>query len=77
MPSDSGNIEVEGVVIEALPGGEFLVEITDEGFAGHRVRAFMSGKMRMYYIKIVPGDSVQLIMTKDNLDVGRITYRKK
>jgi translation initiation factor IF-1 len=75
--NNNDNIEVGGVVIEALPGGDFLVEITDEGFNGHRVRCFMSGKMRMYCIKIVPGDSVQLTMTKDNLEVGRITYRKK
>ncbi len=69
------NIEVEGVVKETLPGLEFLVELTTEGFEGHQVRAKMSGKIRMHYIKIVPGDNVRLVITPYNLDIGRITYR--
>ena len=69
------NIEVEGVVKENLPGGEFLVDLTIEGFEGHQVRAMMSGKIRMHYIKIVPGDKVQLTISPYNLEIGRITYR--
>lgn len=69
------NIEVEGVVKENLPGGEFLVTLTTEGFEGHQLRASMSGKIRMHYIKIVPGDKVQLAMSPYNLEIGRITYR--
>ena len=71
------NIEVEGVVKEMLPGGEFLVNVTTEGFDGHEVRAKMSGKIRMHYIKIIPGDRVKLVLTPYNLEIGRITYRLK
>ncbi len=69
------NIEVEGTVTETLPGSEFSVKLTTEGFEGHMVRAKMSGKIRMHYIKIVPGDRVKLTMTPYNLEIGRITYR--
>lgn len=69
------NIEVEGTVKETLPGSEFLVELTTEGFEKHQVRAKMSGKIRMHYIKIVPGDKVRLVITPYNLEIGRITYR--
>ena len=69
------NIEVEGIVKENLPGGAFLVELTTEGFEGHQVRGTMSGKIRMHYIKIVPGDKVQLTISPYNLEIGRITYR--
>ena len=71
------NIEVEGVVKESLPGSEFLVELTTEGFEAHQVRAMMSGKIRMHYIKIIPGDRVRLVISPYNLDIGRITYRLK
>ena len=71
------SIEVEGVVKENLPGGEFLVSVLTEGFEGHEVRAKMSGKIRMHYIKIVPGDKVKLTLTPYNLEIGRITYRLK
>jgi len=69
------NIEVEGKVIESLPGSTFLVELTTEGFEGHQVIGKMSGKIRMHSIKIVPGDKVRLSMTPYNLEIGRITYR--
>ena len=52
------NIRVAGVVIEALPNAHFVVEVIDEGFEGHRVNAHISGKMRLNYIKILPGDYV-------------------
>jgi len=71
------SIEVEGIVKETLPGSEFLVELTTEGFEGHIIKGRMSGKIRMHYIKIVPGDKVRLVISPYNLDIGRITYRLK
>jgi len=68
-----GNIEVEGRVLEALPNAMFRVEI--EG--GHRVLAHISGKMRMYYIKILPGDKVKLELSPYDLTRGRIVFRSK
>lgn len=68
-------VEVEGVVTEILPGSKFMIKLTTEGFEGHMVRGGMSGKIRMHYIKIVPGDKVQLVITPYNLEIGRITYR--
>ncbi|MBD3272522.1 MAG: translation initiation factor IF-1 [Elusimicrobia bacterium] len=66
-------IEVEGKVLEALPNAMFRVEI--EG--GHRVLAHISGKMRMYYIKILPGDKVKLELSPYDLSRGRIVYREQ
>ena len=66
-------IEVEGVVIETLPNAMFRVEL--EG--GHRVLAHISGKMRMHYIKILPGDKVTVELSPYDLSRGRITYRGK
>lgn len=66
-------IEVEGTVIEALPNVKFKVELEN----GHIVLAHVSGKMRMHYIKILPGDRVTLEMTPYDLEKGRITYRHK
>jgi len=66
-------IEVEGVVTEALPNTTFKVELEN----GHIVTAHISGKMRMHYIKILPGDKVKLELTPYSLDKGRITYRYK
>ncbi len=71
------NIEVEGKVLESLPGSKFLIELTTEGFEGHKVTGEMSGKIRMHYIKIVPGDIVRLEISPYNLEIGRITYRLK
>ena len=66
-------IEVEGTVLEALPNAMFRLEV--EG--GHRVLAHISGKMRMHYIKILPGDKVTVELSPYDLSRGRITYRMK
>jgi translation initiation factor IF-1 len=66
-------IEVEGTVLETLPNAMFRVELEN----GHIVLAHISGKMRMHYIKILPGDRVSLEMTPYDLSKGRITYRHK
>jgi len=66
-------IEVEGTVIEALPNVKFRVELDN----GHFVLAHVSGKMRMHYIKILPGDKVSLEMTPYDLEKARITYRHR
>jgi translation initiation factor IF-1 len=69
--------EVEGVVQMAYPGLQFLVKLTTEGFESHEVKAKLSGKMRMNYIRIVPGDKVRLELSPYNLEEGRITFRFK
>ena len=66
-------IEVEGVVLEKLPNAMFKVEI--EG--GHVILAHISGKLRMNYIKILPGDRVTVELSPYDLTKGRITYRFK
>ena len=66
-------IKVDGIVKETLPNAMFRVEI--EG--GHEVLGHVSGKMRMHYIKILPGDRVKLEMSPYDLTKGRITYRYK
>ncbi|MBQ5331372.1 MAG: translation initiation factor IF-1 [Oscillospiraceae bacterium] len=66
-------IEVQGVVVEALPNANFQVELENK----HRVLAHVSGKLRMNYIKIVPGDRVTLEMSPYDLTKGRITWRAK
>ena len=66
-------IEVEGVVVEALPNTNFKVEHEN----GHRVLAHISGKLRMNYIKILPGDKVKLELSPYDLTRGRITWRGK
>ena len=66
-------IEVEGRVIEPLPNAMFRVELDN----GHRVLAHISGKMRMHFIKILPGDKVTLELSPYDLNRGRITYRHK
>jgi translation initiation factor IF-1 len=66
-------IEVEGSVIEALPNAQFKVELEN----GHEILAHISGKMRMHYIKILPGDKVTVEMTPYDLSKGRITFRHK
>jgi translation initiation factor IF-1 len=72
MPKEE-KIEVEGTVLEALPNAMFRLEI--EG--GHKVLAHISGKMRMHYIKILPGDKVRVELSPYDLTRGRITYREK
>lgn len=66
-------IEFEGTVIETLPNAQFRVELGN----GHIILAHISGKMRMHYIRIIPGDRVTLEMTPYDLSKGRITYRHK
>jgi translation initiation factor IF-1 len=77
MAKGDDKIELEGVVVETYPGSRFLVEITTEGFEESQVRARLSGKMRMHYIRITPGDKVKLQVSPYNLDEGLITYRNK
>ena len=66
-------IEMEGTVVEPLPNAMFKVELEN----GHEVLAHISGKMRMHYIKILPGDRVTVELSPYDLDRGRITYRYK
>ena len=66
-------LEIEGTVIEPLPNAMFRVELEN----GHKVLAHISGKMRMHYIRILPGDRVQVELTPYDISRGRITYRYK
>jgi translation initiation factor IF-1 len=66
-------IKVEGVVLETLPNAMFKVELENK----HRVLAHISGKMRMHFIKILPGDKVTVELSPYDLTRGRITYRSK
>jgi translation initiation factor IF-1 len=72
MPKED-QIEVEGTVIEPLPNAMFTVELDN----GHRVLAHISGKMRMHFIRILPGDKVKVELSPYDLTRGRITYRAK
>ena len=71
--SKSDMIEIEGTVIEKLPNAMFQVELEN----GHKVLAHISGKLRMNYIRILPGDKVKVEMTPYDLTRGRITFRLK
>ncbi len=66
-------IEVEGTVVEALPNANFQVELEN----GHKILAHVSGKLRMHYIRILPGDKVTVEMSPYDLTKGRITWRAK
>ena len=66
-------IEVEGTVVEPLPNAMFRVELKN----GHRVLAHISGKMRMHFIRILPGDTVKMELSPYDLTRGRIVYRYK
>ena len=66
-------IEVEGVAVEALPNTNFKVELEN----GHIILAHISGKLRMNYIRILPGDKVTVELSPHDLTRGRITWRKK
>ncbi len=66
-------IQTEGTIIEALPNAMFRVELDN----GHRVLAHVAGKMRMYFIRIVPGDKVKLELSPYDLTKGRIIYRER
>lgn len=67
------SIEVQGTIIETLPNAMFRVELEN----GYRVLAHISGKMRMHYIKIMPGDTVTIELSPYDLTRGRITYRER
>jgi translation initiation factor IF-1 len=71
MTKKEDKIEVEGTVIEALPATQFRVELE----SGHSVLAYLSGKMRKYYIRILLGDRVRVELSPYDLTRGRITYR--
>ena len=72
MPKEDAN-EVEGKVLEPLPNAMFRVELEN----GHKVLAHISGKMRMHFIKILPGDKVLVELSPYDLSRGRIIYREK
>ena len=65
-------IEIEGKIRDVLPGGQFKVELEN----GHTVVAHVSGKIRMNYIRILPGDTVKVELSPYDLTRGRITYRR-
>ncbi len=73
MAKDEEKIEVEGTVVEALPATQFKVRLDN----GHEVLAYLSGKMRKYYIRILLGDRVRVEMSPYDLTRGRIVYRHK
>ncbi|MDR3347773.1 MAG: translation initiation factor IF-1 [Helicobacteraceae bacterium] len=66
-------IEIDGVVNEALPNATFRVELENK----HTILCHIAGKMRMHFIRILPGDRVKVELTPYSLDKGRITYRYK
>jgi len=66
-------LEVEGTIVEALPNAMFRVELEN----GHKVLAHVSGKMRMHFIQILPGDKVTVELSPYDLNRGRIIYRSK
>ncbi len=71
MGKAEDKLEVEGVIVEALPNTQFLVELEN----GHRLLAYLSGKMRKNYIRILLGDRVRVEMSMYDPSRGRITYR--
>ena len=73
MAKEEDKIVVEGTVIEALPGTQFKVRLE----TGHEVLAYLSGKMRKYYIRILLGDRVAVEMSPYDLTRGRITFRQR
>ena len=72
MPKED-TITVRGKITEAFPGGRFRVDLE----TGQKVMAYLSGKMRIHYVKIVPGDTVIVELSAYDLTKGRITYRLK
>ena len=73
MAKAEDKIKVDGVVVEALPGTQFRVRLDN----GHEVLAYLSGKMRKYYIRILLGDRVSVEMSPYDLTRGRITFRQR
>ena len=72
-PPKNDKIEVEGTVVEPLPNAMFRVELENK----HQILAHISGRMRKFFIKILPGDKVTVELSPYDLTRGRITYRKK
>ena len=72
MPKEEG-IQVEGKILEALPNAMFRVELEN----GHRILAHVAGKMRMHFIRILPGDKVTVELSPYDLTRGRITFRNR
>jgi translation initiation factor IF-1 len=72
-PAKEEKIEVEGTIVEALPNTMFRVQLDN----GHEVLAYLSGKMRKYYIRVLLGDRVVVELSPYDLTRGRITYRHK
>jgi len=73
MAKAEDKIFSEGTVIEALPGTQFIVKLDN----GHQILAYLAGKMRKYYIRVLLGDRVSVEMSPYDLERGRITYRHK
>jgi translation initiation factor IF-1 len=73
MAKSEDKIRVDGTVVEALPGTKFKVELEN----GHEVIAYLSGKMRKYYIRVLLGDKVTVEMSPYDMNRGRIVYRHK
>ncbi len=71
--TSSDKIEVEGKVVDVLKGGDYLVELPN----GHTVEAYVSGKMRVYTIRVLPGDTVTIELSPYDLTRGRITWNKR
>ncbi len=73
MPKNDDKIQLDGMIVEALPGTQFKVELDN----GHHVLAYLSGKMRKFYIRILLGDRVRVEVSPYDLTRGRIVYRFK
>lgn len=73
MAKEEGKVSVEGTIVEALPGTQFRVKLEN----GHEVLAYLSGRMRKYYIRILLGDRVRVEMSPYDLTRGRIVYRQR
>ncbi len=73
MAKEEDKIQVEGTIVEALPGTQFRVRLDN----GHEVLAYLSGRMRKYYIRILLGDRVRVEMSPYDLTRGRIIYRQR
>lgn len=77
MPKGN-KIEVDGVVAEMLPSATFMIKITDPNFPENFIiRGYISGRMRMNYIRILPGDRVRIELDPNDISQGRITFRYK
>ncbi|HEU5369908.1 MAG TPA: translation initiation factor IF-1 [Ktedonobacterales bacterium] len=66
-------LEYEGVIMEALPNAQFRVQLDN----GHKVLAYLSGKMRTNFVRVVPGDKVKVVLSEYDLDQGRIVWRNR